>query len=109
MKKWYAASIIILVKFKDGNQDKYPVWENIKLIKASLVEQALKKAERMGCEDEGDDDGTFRWGKRKAEWVFAGIRKLISVSELNPLQKKPGDGTEVTYSQFILENEESFF
>jgi hypothetical protein len=25
---WYAASVIMFVRFKDGNQDTYMVWEN---------------------------------------------------------------------------------
>ena len=52
MKEWYAASIIMLVKFKDGNQDKYPVWENVILIKASSDDEAIKKAEKEGREKE---------------------------------------------------------
>lgn len=54
MKEWYAASIIMLVKFKDGNQDKYPVWENVVLIKASSGDEALELAEKRGREEEGE-------------------------------------------------------
>jgi len=26
---WYAASVIMYTKFKDGKQEKYPIWENV--------------------------------------------------------------------------------
>lgn len=107
-KRWYAASIIMSVRFKDGNQDKYPVWENVILIKASSDDEAIKKAEKEGREAEGDSRGTFTWDDRPAEWVFAGIRKLMAVENLNAGKDILTDGTEVTHSQFVLEDEDAF-
>lgn len=101
---WYAAHNIMYVMFKDGCQDKYPVWENIILIEAESEEQALKKATKIGQEAEGDSLGTFYWENRPATWVFAGVRKLIKCQSRN---EKPSDGTEITYSEMLLDCEES--
>ena len=54
MMGWYAASIIMYTEFKDGVQDKYPVWENIILIEGQSETEAKEKAEKRGREDEGD-------------------------------------------------------
>lgn len=108
MKEWYAASIIMLVKFKNGNQDKFPVQENVVLIKASSGDEATEKAEKKGREIERISHGTFTWNNRPAEWVFAGIRKVLTVANATPVRNRLSNGTEVTYSEFELESEEAF-
>ncbi|MBO1349526.1 MAG: hypothetical protein EBE86_020060 [Hormoscilla sp. GUM202] len=45
---WYAARAIMYVKFKEGEQDKYPVWENVILIKGSSNEEALVNNPPLG-------------------------------------------------------------
>lgn len=87
------------VRFKDGSQDTYPVWENIVLIEASLEEEAWEKAEHRARRYEGDSDGSFTWGGRPATWVFAGIRKLTMSDYLGA---RPASGTEVTYTELEL-------
>ncbi len=108
MKQWYAACIIMVVKFKDGNQDKYPVWENVILVTALSVDEAIKKAEKLGREAEGDSDGTFTWDERPATWVFAGIRKIMDISSMNPGKSRITHGSKITYSRFELDSKESF-
>ncbi len=100
---WYAASIIMFVKFKDGIQNKFPIWENVILIEASSSDEAFRKAEKRALDGEGDSDGTFRWEDRDAEWVFAGIRKLL---ECIDVENKPADGNEITFSHFEVESKE---
>lgn len=102
---WYVAHVIMLVRFKDGNQDKYPVWENMILIEASSGKEAWEKAEERAREDEGDSQGSFRWEDRPAMWVFAGIRKLITCGHRG---ERPANGTEVSYSEFEVPTEEAF-
>ena len=51
--KWYVAHVIMYVKFKDGVQDSYPIWENLYLIKASSPAKAWEKAHKYGREAEG--------------------------------------------------------
>ena len=69
MSLWYAAHILLYVKRKEGTESKYPVWENIVLVKANSEEEALEKATQRGKEEEGDEDGTFRWGGTPAQSI----------------------------------------
>jgi hypothetical protein len=75
---WYAAHIIMFVKTKGKRQRRFPVWENILFFQADSETDAFTKAEERGRLEEGDDDGTFRWGGKPAAWVFAGVRKLTT-------------------------------
>ena len=61
MSLWYTAHLLMYVKRKNHTDGKIPVWENLVLIKADSESEAFAKAERRGKQDEGDDDGTFRW------------------------------------------------
>ncbi len=101
---WYAAHLILYVRLKKGRQRHYPVWENIVLIRAATDEQAMAKAVRRGHEDEGDCDGSFTWDGRPAEWVFAGVRKVVLCVDPD---KRPGDGTEVSYTEMVLPSEKA--
>ena len=56
---WYAAHLVLYVKYKEHSQDHFPFWENIVLIQADTDDEAFAKAERRGREDEGDDSGSF--------------------------------------------------
>jgi hypothetical protein len=98
---WYAAHAILYVRFKSGGQTAYPVWENVLLIRARDPTSAWRKAVRRAKRDEGDGGGTFRWNNRPAEWVFAGLRKVVAVSHQGAA-RTPGDGDEITYSEFEL-------
>jgi hypothetical protein len=98
---WYAAHLILYVKFKQKAQQRYPLWENIVLIKAASEGEAFAKAERRGQEQAGDDGGTFRWGDEPAEWVFGGVRKLTLCEDE---ESRPGDGTEVSYLEMEVES-----
>ncbi len=97
--KWYAAHLILYVRFKDHPQDHFPVWENIVVIEAASADEANTKAEQRGRDDEGDSDGTFTWDGHPATWVFAGVRKLISCVNAT---EQPGDGTEISYTEMEL-------
>lgn len=100
---WYAAHVIMVTRFKDGKQDKFPIWENVILVSAGSPQEAEKKAIRRAREDEGDSSGTYTYEGRAATWVVAGIRKLI---ECQDGENCPADGTEITYSVFEADNED---
>jgi Domain of unknown function (DUF4288) len=100
---WYAAHVVMMVKFKAQPQDRFPGWENIILLRADTGDQAFEKAERRAREDEGDDEGTFRWGGKPAEWVFAGVRKVVACVDED---QRPGDGTEVSYTDLEFSSRE---
>jgi hypothetical protein len=100
---WYSAHIVMFVELKDQDQKRFPVWENVVLIHAQTEEVAFEKAERFGRAEEGDDEGSFRWAKSPARWVFAGVRKL---TECQMVTDRPEDGTELTYTEFELDSRE---
>jgi hypothetical protein len=93
------------VKFKDGNQDKYPIWENIILIEASSSDEAWDKAIIRAREDEDESPrGESFWEGRPFKFVFAGIRRLVACVDED---SRPTDGTEITYSQMELPDSDS--
>ena len=94
---WFVAHVVMSVRFKDGGQDRFPVWENIILIEARTESEAWEKAIVRGKEDAGDSNNTFTWDGRAAEWIYSGIRKIV-ISDY--LGARPESGTEVTYSEF---------
>jgi hypothetical protein len=96
---WYAAHLVMFVEFKEAVQDRYPVWENIVLLEAATEDEAFEKADCRGRGDEGDDDGSFRWGKKPARWVFAVVRKL---TECPIVSGSPTDGTEISFTELEL-------
>jgi uncharacterized protein DUF4288 len=104
MSLWYTAHLLMYVKRKNRSVGKIPVWENLVLIKADSEAEAFVKAERRGKQDEGDDDGTFRWAGQPAAWVFAGVRKLTLCEDA---EKRPGDGDEISYLEMEVESERS--
>ena len=101
---WFAAHAIMYVRFKDGRQDHYPVWENVLLIEAPDINDAESMARDRARQDEGDSDGTFQWEDRPATWVFAGLRKTVRVAHQR-VTSKLASGDEVTYSEFSVPNE----
>jgi hypothetical protein len=101
---WYAAHLILYVKFKERPQKRFPIWENIVLIRADSEDEALGKAEECGRKEAGDDGGTFRWNGEPATWVFAGVRKLTACQDS---ERRPGDGTEVSYTEMEVNSPEA--
>jgi hypothetical protein len=101
---WYAAHSIMYVRFKDGNQDKYPIWENVILIEASSDDEAWDKAKIRAKEDEDEKGSESFWDDRPAMIIFAGIRKIVLC--LDP-EDRPTHGTEITYSQMELDSFDS--
>jgi hypothetical protein len=99
--QWYAAHIVMVVKLLEGVQTEFKIWENIILISATSADEAYEKAEIRARVDEGHDG--FTWGGIPARWEFAGIRKIVSCVEP---ERRPGDGTELTYSSFEFESED---
>lgn len=95
------------IKFKDGNQDSYPIWENVFLIEADTPENAGEKAIEIAKTNEGDSENSLTWDDRPATLVFAGLRKLLTVSHPDADEAKL-DGAEITFSEFQIDDKESF-
>ncbi len=107
---WYAAHIILLTKFLDGVQDSYPIWENVVLINADTPDEAYAIADKKG--EAEASVGSHSHNGRPAVWVYAGTRKLNECLEyFDPAERVPDGteeyGTEVTYSSFVLPDEEA--
>jgi hypothetical protein len=98
---WYAAHIVLVVKYKRGSQKSYPAWENVVLIRANSENDAFTKAEEAGLRDATDDDGSFRWRGRAARWEFAGVRKIV---ELALRRDRPSAGDELTYNELEFDS-----
>lgn len=104
---WYGVHVVVRVKFKDGNQSPIPAWENVYLIEAENPDEAEMKGAALGRLHNGDSDGTFHWDDRPASLAYAGVRKVIEVSEMQrDRSEHPGDGTEVTYQTFEFDSDE---
>jgi hypothetical protein len=99
---WYAAHVVMVVKYDRGTQKRFPVWENILLIRAASEEQAFEKAEAAGRGAAGNDDGSFRWQGRPARWEFAGVRKIVTCATEN---QRPADGDELTYNELEFDSQ----
>ncbi len=105
---WYAAHIVIGIMPIQKPAGTILVHENVVLIEAPSEAAALGKAKIIGQTEATLQDGLTLAGV-PAKRVFAGIRKLITVSnpETSDLdQDRPSDGTEITYSVYKVSNEE---
>jgi hypothetical protein len=98
---WYAAHLVMYLRCTDGQQDYYPVWENVVLIEAETADEAVEKAKLRAQDDEGDPEGNLTCNDKPAEWVFAGIRKIVPCVNST---EQPGDGTEITFAEFTFED-----
>ena len=108
MMTWYAAHLIIGVMPIQKSAETILVHENVVLIEAPSETEALGKAQTIGQTEAALQDGITLVGI-PAKRVFAGIRKLITVSnpETSDLdQDRPSDGTEITYAVYKVSNEE---
>jgi hypothetical protein len=104
---WYGVHVVMAVRFKDGNQNVFPAWENIFLVEATNAATAEKKGQKLGHEIAGDAGATLQWSGRPARWDFIGVRKSVEVSGKAPLKNEPGDGSEITYSKLEFETEQT--
>jgi len=96
MSAWYAAHLIMYVKYTKHTQRTFPLFENVILISAESEEEAFAKAERCGQARAGKKDAGFTWDGKPATWVFGGVRKLTLCEDA---EERPGDGTEITYTE----------
>ena len=104
---WYSVHVVMLVHFKDGNQDSLPAWENVYLIQAVDPDEASRKGETIGKQNEGDSSGTFFWEDRPAEWMFKGIRKITEIAGFPSPSNIAEDVVEITYQTIEFDNEVS--
>ena len=100
--RWYAAHLIQYFKHRRGKQKSFFVWENIVLVRAASFEAAQAQAEKIGKEQEAHDEKSLTIGGHATRLVFAGVRKVVEC--LDP-EHRPGQGTEVSYTEMELSSE----
>jgi hypothetical protein len=101
---WYCAHAIFYLKTE--SQGSVLVHENVYLVRSDDPESALADAIRIARGNEDlNDDGHLELNGAKAQYRFAGIRKLIEV-ETSPetAAGKLPSGSEVTYSVFEVDS-----
>jgi hypothetical protein len=111
---WFAAHVLLYLEVDPSVDGPVSVMENVYLIEADDEDMARLKAEERGRADCGTASGTLRIEGRAAQLRYGGIRKLISprrsVERLVQSPDEPvdllEDGTEATYSRFVVSNRE---
>jgi hypothetical protein len=102
---WFAAHIII--GFIPDFHEKLPLsaWENVILLEAESESAAMAEANQVGKDEEALDDELTIDGK-PARRFFAGVRKLVRISNEEPPQDEapPRHRTEITYSEFKVKS-----
>lgn len=104
---WFCAHAVFYYRLRNSKQTVFLVHENVLLIHASDSESALARAEALAREHEDiREDGSLQVEGEAADYVFAGIRKVIEV-ELNPetAEGKLMSDIELTYSVFELDSQ----
>jgi hypothetical protein len=96
---WFAAHAVMYLKLKDEPQHDFLVWENVLLVEASSAAEAETKAAALARDGEGDSQGTLTYGDKPGTWVFAGLRKIISVAHRG-VAGRLSSGDEATYSEY---------
>ena len=102
----FAAHAIMYFKLKSGVQDSFTIWENAILSETENSDEAWEKAKTWARQEEGDSHGSLRVDDQAATQIFAGIRKMVTVSHWEE-EGKLTHGDEITYSEFQVTDEDS--
>ena len=104
---WYAAHAIVSIRPINQKERAIAVYENVILLQAADDSEAMSKARRHAKASVAKDQSLTLNGE-PAMQAFVGIRKIIAVSNPWPLDQeddRPVDGTELTYSEFQVKDE----
>jgi hypothetical protein len=107
--EWYCAHIILWASYMDGNQDDYPIWERVYLVKALDSDEAWTNAEAKG-EKEAKVENILEINNRNIKWKYGGVRKVISTIEDSLIEIKLNnsiDILEITWNEFYVSDEEN--
>lgn len=104
---WYAVHALVAMRRTDSIGP-ISVYENVFLVEAKDSNDAAAQGRSMAkVESAVEDDLTI--DGVPAVRSFAGIRKVITISNPEPLdldQDRPVSGTEITYSEYEIDSEE---
>lgn len=100
------AHAIFYFLLQGQEQDSFLVHENVYLVDAEDFETALAAGiEFAKSEEDLSEDGHLRVNEQKVSYIFAGIRKIIDVSNTHRRLTAPDMvGLESTYSVFEVDN-----
>lgn len=90
----------VWIRFVDGEQDHYPLWENIYVVEADSHDSANAAAVELGraaCEA-----SECVWEGRPAMMEFAGVRKTVQCE-----MRFPESGAEMTYSEMTATSKDA--
>jgi hypothetical protein len=105
---WFAAHALVAMRRIDSVGPIH-VYENVYLVEAEDSERAKVLAMEMARAEVEVDDGLTIDGVSVTR-SLAGVRKVISVSNPDPLDldaDRPVSGTEITYSEFEVDSEDA--
>jgi len=103
---WYISHAIFIVEVISGEQDEYPVWENIFLIEADDDVQALERALVVAREHE-QITREMKYGDEPAHCVFKGIRQLIGTSDSDSVMSiRLEHGEELSYCYYEVDSKD---
>lgn len=98
---WFSAALISVIRQRTGEQESYPVWEDVCLIEALNDDDAFRKAEDLG-KSRDSDDATLTLNGQPASLSFVGVRKIAPI--INPFDTPenamPLHGSELAFSKY---------
>lgn len=105
--RWYTAHIVMATRLLEGEQDEIPIQEDMVLFNCDTPEEAGRRAEEEGrvAEEASRKAGTTL-NDAPAFHEFAGVRKVVLVSGPDGEDEVLLDGTEASYNDYVLSEEE---
>jgi hypothetical protein len=100
---WYCVHAILFLEQKEGEQHHYVAWEHLYLVEASNPDQAKEKGVIRAQQDESDS-GTML-DDRPVRLKYATIRKVVECQDRG---QPPSDGSEISYTEYLVENPDEF-
>lgn len=107
---WFAVSVLFAFDDIEEPQSRWHVWEDVVLIEASSEEELTAKTRAYG---EATADANAKAGLdmsgQLAFMRFIGVRKIVEIAnptylDIEQSEHPPVDGTEITFSEFIVES-----
>jgi len=103
---WYCAHAVLFLQEREGEQKEFVVWEHLYLIEATSPQEAFAKATIRAKQDESNDP-SFTLNDRPVDLRFGCIRKVVECQDFDE-QGRPTDGTELSYTELIVESPQEF-
>ena len=102
---WYCAHAIFYFKLKyKEEQDSYFIHENVYLVQANDADEAMEKSLEYARDyEDSNEDDNLKLNNEPTCCIFAGIRKLITVSIPSRDKDTLLCGYELTYSELEVD------